>query len=182
VTTVIRVRRETAGDVAAIRRVHDLAFGARDSVLSWEARLVEDLRGGPSWIPALSMVAEIDGVVVGHVLATRGRLDAAGSTRAVRALGLAPLGVVPDRQHLGIGTRLMYALLGAARALDHEIVCLLGDPAYYGRFGFVRSSTLGIAPPHPTWAAHFQALLLDPQAWDGTPGTFWYDPAFDREP
>ncbi len=129
--TPVVIRRESTLDHDAIRRVHILAFGGDEHRLTWEARLVDDLREGPSWIPALSLVAEVDGEVVGHVLATRGHLDEAGSPTAVRAIGLAPVGVLPSTQQLGIGTKLVYALLGAAQALDEQLVCLLGNPAYY---------------------------------------------------
>lgn len=179
-TTVVLIRRESTSDHDAIRRVHNLAFGNDADTLTWEARLVDDLRAGTSWIPALSLVAEIDGDVVGHVLATRGHLDQASGTLDVRAVGLAPVGVLPERQHLAVGTKLMYAVLGAAQALDEQLVCLLGNPAYYCRFGFVPAASLGIAPPHPNWAAHFQALGLTPSGWPATPATFRYDPAFDR--
>lgn len=181
-TSAVFIRRETANDVDAIRHVHNLAFGSNANTLSWEARLVDDLRAGTSWIPALSIVAEVTGLVVGHALATRGHLEPAGPTTAEPALGLAPVGVLPDFQHLGIGTKLLHALLGAAQALDEELVCLLGNPAYYHRFGFVLASSLGIGPPDPTWTPHFQALHLTPHPWATTPATFRYDPAFDRQP
>lgn len=180
-TTAVRIRRETASDIDAIRRVHNLAFGGDADVLTWEARLVDDLRAGPSWIPALSIVADVDRQVVGHVLATRGHLEPDPSGGALRALGLAPVGVMPDRQGLGIGTKLVYALLGAAQALDEEIVCLLGDPAYYSRFGFVPASALAISPPVPAWEAHFQALHLGAGRTINKPATFRYDTAFDRQ-
>ena len=179
-STIVRVRREASHDISGIRRAHNLAFGGDTAVLTWEARLVEDLRGGPSWIPALSIVAEVDGTIVGHVLATRGRLEHSGPADPVRALGLAPVGVLPDYQALGIGTKMIYALLGAAGALDEDLVCLLGDPRYYSRFGFVLASTLRIAPPHPAWEAHFQALPLGSPVSATQPATFFYDGAFDR--
>lgn len=181
-TAVVLVRQEAANDIDAIRRVHNLAFGNDAAVLTWEARLVDDLRAGPSWIPALSVVAEVGGIVVGHALATRGHLERAGAAATVRALGVAPVGVVPGHQHIGVGTKLMYTLLGAARALDEEIVCLLGNPDYYRRFGFVLASTLRISPPDPTWTPHFQALPLTTGEWDTQAGTFHYDAAFDRQP
>jgi putative acetyltransferase len=177
--STILIRRERPDDIDAIRRVHNAAFGTDADTVTVESRLVDDLRSGPSWIPALSLVAEVDGAVVGHVLATRGRLDREASAPPIRVVGIAPVGVLPEVQHLRIGSSLMYALVGAVQALGEEVACLLGSPAYYERFGFVVSSTVGIAPPVPGWAPHFQALVFDATRLDGG-GTFHYDEAFDR--
>lgn len=180
-TTTLLVRRELPSDQSAVRGVHDAAFGDGGAP-TWESRLVDDLRESENWVPALSIVAVVDGGVVGHVLATRGELRRSGAVVPVRAVGLAPIGVLPGQQRGGIGSALMQAVLGAAQALDIELVCLLGSPDYYSRFGFVIASTVGIAPPVPGWAPHFQArLLCDAHAAvDGS--SFHYDAAFDREP
>jgi putative acetyltransferase len=179
-TATALVRRERPDDADAIRRVHNAAFGTDVDTSTAEARLVDDLRSGEGWIPALSLVAEVDGAVVGHVVATRGRLERGGSTLPVRTLGIGPVGVLPAHQQLRLGSSMMYALLGAALALDEEVACLLGSD-YYRRFGFVISSTVGITPPVPGWAQHFQALVLDPTRL-GEGGTFRYAEAFDRLP
>ncbi len=145
------IRRETAADVQAVHDVTEAAFAARPG---GEVRLVGELRSDPGWIPALSLVAEVDGAVVGHVVCTRGAVGDAP------ALGLGPLSVLPAHQRAGVGKALMHAVLGAADALDEPLVILLGDPAYYSRFGFVPASTYGITPPDPDWAPHFQARAL----------------------
>lgn len=73
----------------------------------------------------------------------------------------------------------MHAVLAAADALDEPAVALLGDPAYYSRFGFVAGATLGVLPPVLEWGRHFQVRSLN--AWDDTlRGTFRYAQAFDR--
>ncbi len=73
----------------------------------------------------------------------------------------------------------MHAVLAAADALDEPAVCLLGSPAYYSRFGFRRSTDVGIDPPDPAWGEHFQVRLLT--AWTAElRGTFRYAAAFDR--
>ncbi|MFE9745525.1 GNAT family N-acetyltransferase [Saccharothrix saharensis] len=145
------IRRETAADTQVIHDVTEAAFAARPG---GEARLVGELRADPGWIPALSLVAEVDGVVVGHVVCTRGRVGDAP------ALGLGPLSVLPSHQRSGVGKALMHTVLGAADALDEPVVVLLGDPAYYSRFGFVPASTYGITPPDPDWTPYFQARAL----------------------
>jgi putative acetyltransferase len=148
---VLLVRRERPGDVGAIRAVHRAAFGAADAV---EARLVDALRADSGWLPHLSLVAVRDGEVVGHVVASRAWVG------AVAALGVGPLGVLPAVQSRGVGSALMYALLGAAQARDETLVGLLGEPGYYARFGFVAASEHGITAPDPAWGHYFQALAL----------------------
>ena len=119
-------------------------------------------------------MAVVDGEVVGHVCCSRGRLDG-----VVPALGLGPLGVLPSFQRRGIGTALMQTVLDAAVALNELLVCLLGDPGYYRRFGFVPASQLGIQAPDESWGDHFQAMAL---LGSGTSmsGRFNYAEAFDR--
>ena len=168
------VRVEVPQDRAAISAVVEAAFGRPD-----EARLVEALRTSSAWLTGLSLVATDPGrprgPVVGHVLCTRGFV---GDTPA---LGLAPLAVVPRRQRSGVGAALIHAVLGAADALGEPLVALLGDRGYYARFGFVRSGELGIDPPDPRWAAHFQVRPLSAYGLHGGAlcGTFRYAPAFD---
>ena len=169
------VRRERPADHDAVRAVHRAAFRppgtTGDDVV--EARLTDELREDVGFLPHLSLVALDGDQVVGHVLATRGRLEPLGAP----ALGLGPLGVRPDVQGRGIGTVLVHALLAVAEAADERLVALLGAPGYYRRFGFVRSVDLGVAPPDPAWAEHFQARRLGgpPQS-----GTFRYAEPFDR--
>lgn len=146
----VRVREETAADEAAVRRVVTAAFGQPD-----EAALVDALRHDPAWLPALSLVAESDsGEVVGHVVFTR------LSVRGAPALALAPLAVDPSTQRRGVGTVLVEEGLRRAVAAGESLVVVLGDPAYYGRFGFRPAYELGVSGPFLTARTAFQALAL----------------------
>jgi putative acetyltransferase len=151
--TALVVRREADGDDDPIRAVHRAAFARGDSE-PVEAGLVDALRADPGWLPHLSLVAVVGGEVVGHVVASRATVDGAP------ALGVGPLGVRPASQGRGVGSALVYALLGAAQARDEALVGLLGEPAYYGRFGFVPAADLGVRAPDPAWGSSFQALAL----------------------
>jgi putative acetyltransferase len=163
----MKIRRERPADAAAIREIHEAAFGRRA-----EAVLVDRLRADGDVIPALSLVAELDGAVAGHVLGSRARLGELAS------VGLGPLGVLPERQRAGVGTALVYAFLAAADALELPEVVLLGDPAYYRRFGFELARPLGVTPPVPEWEPHFQLRRL--ARWSAQrAGAFRYAPAFD---
>ena len=166
--SVLTIRRERADDTDVIRAVHRAAFEGADPV---EARLVDALRADPGWLPHFSLVAVRDAEVVGHVVATRAWVG------DVAALGVGPLGVLPAQQGRGVGSALMYALLGAAQARDETLVGLLGEPAYYGRFGFVAAAELGVAAPDPAWGPYFQVLLLTGRA---PPGGFRYAAPFDQ--
>jgi putative acetyltransferase len=145
----VLLRLERAADVEAVDRLHELAFGRL-----LEADLLRALRRDPGWIPGLSLVAEEEGRPIGHVCCTRG--DVAGAP----ALGLGPIAVEPVRQGRGIGSALVHGVLAAADASAEGVVCLLGEPAFYGRFGFVASGSLGIAAPDPSWGGFFQARAL----------------------
>jgi putative acetyltransferase len=144
----------------------------------FEARLTDELRADVGFLPHLSLVAVRglpgeDQAVVGHVLATRGWLEPFG----VPALGLGPLGVLPEAQGQGVGTALVHALVAVAEAGGERVVALLGAPAYYRRFDFRPAAELGITAPDPAWGGHFQARHLT-----GPPvhGRFRYASPFDR--
>lgn len=161
------IRKETAADADAVWNIHRAAFDTEV-----EADLATALRSGGHAVAELSLVAVVDDEVVGHVVCSRGRLDGHPS------LGLGPIGVEPGHQRSGVGSALMHAVLAAADALDEPLVALLGSPDYYGRFGFVPSSDVGITAPDESWGPFFQVRTLT--AYDESlVGTFRYAPPFD---
>ncbi|WP_211234784.1 GNAT family N-acetyltransferase [Glycomyces arizonensis] len=167
------IRRETESDRAAVHAVQDAAFATAQHASGHEADLVDALRGGEDWVPRLSLVAEVDGKIAGHVVCTHGRL--AGE----RVLGLGPIGVEPALHGKGIGAALMHAVIGAADAVDEPGIVLLGDPKFYGRFGFVLAEELGVVPSDPNWAPYFQVRAL--ANWgEELRGRFDFPPAFDE--
>ena len=93
--------------------------------------------------------------------------------------GIGPLAVRPDRQQNGVGSALMHAVLGAADALGEPLVALLGDPAYYSRFGFLAAAGYQITAPRPQWQPRFQVRVLSGYQ-PGLRGIFTYPPPFDR--
>ena len=170
------VRRERPADHAAVHALHTAAFrppGATRGSAVVEARLVDELREDTGFLPHLSLVATDGGAVLGHVIGTRGWLEPLGAP----ALGLGPLGVLPEVQGRGVGTVLVHALLAVAEAADEGLVALLGAPGYYRRFGFVPASTVGVTAPDPAWDEHFQARWLTDRR---TEGTFRYAEPFGR--
>lgn len=119
------------------------------------------------YLPEFSIVAELDGEIVGHVISTRGRVA------ELELLGLGPIGVVPRLQRHGIGSALMKESIARANQAGERGIALLGSPDYYSRFGFVPSTSLGVEAPDPAWGAYFQLLPL--AVWPGgVNGTFRY--------
>ena len=173
VREAVVIRREELADAAVVAQVNREAFGGED-----EARLVEALRGTDAWVPELSLVAEADGEVVGHVLFTRVRVD--GCDAAAALLGLGPVAVRPERQRQGIGSRLIRTGLERAAALGFAGVVVLGHPEYYPRFGFRPASAYGLRCTWPVPDEVFMALPLGPPALEGSAASVRYAAAFDR--
>jgi putative acetyltransferase len=147
---VIRVAAD--GDWAAILEVHRRAFGGDEVPV-----LVEKLRRGGYDVPTLSLVADLDGRVVGNVM--NSWVSVEGHPR--RVLQLSPLGVLPEYQRQGFGSALVHAAIAGARELGEPLLLVEGNPRYYERFGFVRADELGLLSPPgtPDWA--FQVVVLD---------------------
>ena len=165
-----QIRDERVQDAEAVNRLLTQAFG-REA----ETRLVERLRA--SGRIAFSMIAEENEHVLGYALFARIAIEHEG--RDFPALALAPLAVMPAFQRLGIGSALMSAGLQRCREGGHPRVLVLGDPLYYGRFGFVPASRFGLRSPFPGAGDNFMALELQPAAFANLSGTARYGHEFE---
>lgn len=141
------VRPAGIADFDLIRRCVDAAFGQ-----CAEGRLVDALRRDGA--AAIECVADDDGKVVGHVMLSR-----LVSPRG--ALALAPLSVAPGRQRQGVGSALMRRAVDDARAAGFSAIFILGDPAYYGRFGFSAAAAAAFQSPYPKESLTALALATD---------------------
>jgi putative acetyltransferase len=166
----VTVRAEGAHDQRAIRRVIVAAFKGQ-----LEADLVDTLRRHDKI--AASLVATMGHSIVGHALLTDVALHGPGLSP--RGAGLAPLAVRPAVQRRGIGSQLMQAAIAHARTAGYGFMVLLGDPAYYRRFGFRTAATLGLACEFEAPEEAFMALELAPGALAGASGLVRYEPEFD---
>ncbi|AWN31838.1 GNAT family N-acetyltransferase [Streptomyces sp. NEAU-S7GS2] len=135
------IRREHRNDHPAVRALHLAAFEGDEHVPA----LADALRRAEAPLAPMSFVATVEGQVAGHVLLSAGRLDA--PRRIVDVLVLSPLGVLPQFQNQGIGTRLIEHALAAADAQHAPLVFLEGSPRYYAKRGFERADTIGFRSP-----------------------------------
>ncbi len=161
------IRTETDADFDAIRRVNRGAFGQEA-----EGKLVDDLRDGG--YARLSLVAEEDGLIVGHILFSELPIQTAEGV--IDALSLAPMAVLPDHQRRGIGTALVQEGLRLCKSLGHHIVVVLGHVDYYPRFGFSASLAEPLTCAYAGPA--LMALELVPGALDGVSGELKYPAPF----
>lgn len=170
------IRTETPADYDRVFEITEAAF--RDLEISdhTEQHLVNRLRASAAFIPQLSLVAELDGEVVGHILFTRATI--VGADRTWESLTLAPVSVAPPHQRRGIGGQLIRAGLQIARELGYGNVNLVGHPDYYPRFGFERASRYKISLPFDVPDEAFMILELRPGALDGVSGVLRYAPEF----
>lgn len=162
------VRPETPADHQAVARLHTEAFGGPA-----EARLVDLLRGTDDFVEDLSLVAERDGEVVGHILFSRVRVGEEA------ALALAPMAVAPAHQRAGVGTALAREGLARAMVRREAAVVVLGHPDYYPRFGFLPAGRFGIEPPWPDVPDGAFLVLPLPGYTEACRGVVVYPPAFD---
>jgi predicted N-acetyltransferase YhbS len=132
-----------------------------------EVRVLRELLAAAEYLPEFSIVAELDGEIVGYVISTRAWVG------DLELLGLGPIGVTPRLQRHGIGSALMRETVIRANAAGEKGIALLGSTEYYPRFGFVPASSLGVRAPDTNWGDHFQLLPL--ALWPGgVHGTFRY--------
>lgn len=151
---MVIIRRERSIDIPAREALLDRCFGS-----DRRAKTSERLREGRLAAEGLSFVATDHGRVIGtvrlwHVSAGPGR----------PALLLGPLAVDPDQRQRGVGAALMRRAIAAARHAGHREILLVGDAAYYARFGFSAARTGKLSLPGPFAAERFLSLALMPSA------------------
>lgn len=154
------IRKEETADYEAVYLVVKKAFDSAEHADGNEPELVNALRKGNCFIPQLSLVAETDGKIVGHILFTKAEVE--GNT----VLALAPLSVLPEYQRQGVGTALIKEGHRIARESGYGYSIVLGSENYYPRLGYLPADTFGIKPPFDVPDENFMAYKLDDNAPD----------------
>ncbi len=147
------IRQEEASDFPAVYDLNSQAFKRKQ-----EARLVDRLRLSDDFIPELSLVATLEGKVVGYILFSK--ISIIDNDKENISLSLAPIAVCAEMQHKGIGSRLIYAGLDKAKELGYQSVIVLGHPDYYPRYGFEPTTKWQIRPPFNIPEKSFMAIEL----------------------
>ena len=128
------IRLERPTDISRVRSVNLAAFGGEA-----EANVVDILRTDAH--PTISLVAAVDGEIVGHILFSPVTVS---SQPELLAMGLAPMAVIPSHQRQGIGSALVHRGIEECRRIGAAAVVVLGHPTFYPRFGFAPASTFGL--------------------------------------
>lgn len=167
----LAIRESLAPDRVAIESLYPKAFPDEDLL-----PLVREQLRDPYC--TISLVAVIDSTVVGNIIFTKCGVSGCN----IKAALLAPLAVDPIHQKQGVGSALIQAGLRRLREEAFSMVCVLGDPAYYGRFGFETESSIGTPYPiPPEWSDAWQSQWLVDAA-ENSGGKlslprYWLDPA-----
>lgn len=162
------IRLEEAKDQAGVRSVNVAAFETPA-----EADLVDALRQQAH--PLISLVAERDHAIVGHILLSPVSLYGYPD---LKIMGLAPMAVLPEHQHTGIGSALVHAGLDECRRLGYGVVVVLGHPEYYPRFGFVPAVNFDIGCEYDVPPEVFMVMELKPGYLSGVSGVVSYHSVF----
>lgn len=168
----IKLRHEEINDYIGIRQANDLAFGQPN-----EGILVEKLRLNSSFIDKLSIVAEFNNQIIGHILFFPIKVTA--DSKHHDSLALAPMCVLPEFQNKGIGGQLIIKGLQTALELGFKSVIVLGHRNYYPRFGFLPASKWEIKAPFELPADVFMALELVKDGLKDVSGVVEYPKEFD---
>lgn len=157
------IRQENKNDYDTVYAMIQEAFATAEHADGTEQDLVVALRGSDAFVPELSLVAEIDGEIAGHILFTKAKV---GSTNV---LALAPLAVKPKFQKQGVGTALIREGHRIAAGLGYGYSIVLGSETYYPRTGYVPATQLGVEVPEGFPAENFMAIKLreDAKQLDG---------------
>jgi predicted N-acetyltransferase YhbS len=163
------IRQENPSEFQDIYYLVKVAFQTAKVADGNEQDYVNKLREGSNYIHELALVAEEDGRIVGHIMFTKTYINAVDSK--FEALLLAPLSVALEYRNRGVGSKLVLESFELAKKLGYKAVFVVGDPAYYSRFGFKSIALFGIKHDPPIPDPYVMAYELAPGALFGVTGT-----------
>ncbi len=150
----MKIRMENSNDYGTVYNVIKIAFASAEKTDGKEQDLVTALRNSEAFVPELSLVAEKNGKIAGHILFTKIRIG------TDTALALAPLSVSPEHQRQGIGQALIKEGHRIAKELGYRIIVVLGSEKYYPKCGYLPASIFGIKAPFEVPDQNFMAIEL----------------------
>ena len=168
------IRKERPSDYNEVYSLVKEAFRNAEHTDGKEQDLVVALRESEAFISELSLVAELDGVIVGHIMFTKAKVGKS------TVLALAPLSVLPEQQRQGVGSALVKEGHRIAVALGYEYVVVLGSDTYYPKLGYVVAEQYGMTPPFEVPKEYFMAYQLQDNV-SKVVGVMQYDEAFGIE-
>jgi putative acetyltransferase len=167
----VHIRPEHPDERAEVFRINSAAFPD-----SQEAFLVDRLRSAIADL--ISLVAEVEEEIVGHILFTPVTIHQGTQKRS--ALGLGPMAVLPRYQRQGIGSKLVVAGLEACAAHGEQVVVVVGHPEFYPKFGFLPARPKGLRYKDERYDPYFFVAELQEGALEGIAGTVEYHSEFDK--
>lgn len=172
----IRLRQENKKDYETVFQLIEKAFEKEEYSDHSEQFLVNRLRDSDAFIPELSIIAEVEGKIVGHILFTK--LKIKNQSQSFQSLALAPVSVLPEFQGKGIGSKLILYGHDVAKKLGYKSVILLGHQDYYPRFGYELCEKYHINMPFDVPAENCMVIALTEDGLKGVSGEVVYPKAF----
>jgi len=172
----LKIRQEEEKDYKKVAEIIENAFKTEHFSDHQEQFLVERLRNSKDFVPELSMVAELNGEVVGQILLSKIKIT--NSATSFDSLALAPVSVAPDYQQQGIGGALIRSAHKKAKELGFKSILLLGHDTYYPRFGYELTSKYNISLPFDIPQKYCMILSLIEGGLDGVHGMVEYPEEF----
>ncbi|MET3026730.1 N-acetyltransferase [Flavobacterium sp. UW10123] len=172
----IILRQENKNDFESVFQLIEKAFEKEEYSDHKEQFLVERLRNSEAFIPELSIVAELDDRIIGHILFTKLRIK--NDSNSFESLALAPVSVLPEFQGKGIGSKLILYGHEVAKSLGYKSVILLGHQDYYPRFGYELCEKYNIIMPFDVPAENCMVIALAEDGLNDVNGEVVYPKAF----
>lgn len=172
----IKIRQEQESDFSTIREVIALAFRDMEESDQSEPYLVERLRATDAYIPELTLVAESNGEIIGHIMMSK--VEILSESQRVPSLGLAPVSVLPKYQRMGVGSALIREAHKQAVALGYQSAVLIGHKDYYPRFGYKKAVDFGIEFPFDVPSEYAMVVELVPDGLKDVHGMIQYAQPF----
>lgn len=170
------IRQENEKDYKSSESVVKKAFENEEYSDKSEHNLVSRLRKSDLFVPELSLVAEVDKEIVGHIMFTKLIIKSGENTYS--SLALAPVSILPEYQNKGIGSKLIIEGLKIAKEIGFKSVIVLGHDKYYPRFGFKSASVWGIKAPFDVPDEAFMAVELEDGSLEKSSGKVAYSKEF----